>query len=381
MARLGAVCPSCASVCADAPVYRLDGVPALEMAIYRSQDTARQVPRGDIALLACRTCGLVWNAAFDPSLVAYDQAYESTQTHSTAFNRMHAGLAAELVDRCALVTGDTVVEIGCGQGEFLTLLNETAGVTGLGFDPAFRHVALPDQVTISATLFQETTEIEAALVIMKMTLEHLPDTNAMLSTIHHNVPQCPLFVMVPACERIFAQAAYFDIYYEHCAYFTTTSLTNALRLAGFENVVTWTIGDAQYLCALAVPGTASGPPLSANFSDICSFQARVDDLLAGWRNRLNAWHAAKRRVVLWGGGSKAVGFLTSLNLADEVDAVVDINPLKQGAYLAGSGHPVVAPQALTDSPPDVVIIMNGNYRSEIAADLEARGLTPELCVL
>jgi hypothetical protein len=49
--------------------------------------------------------------------------------------------------------------------------------------------------------------------------------------------------------------------------------------------------------------------------------------------------------------------------------------------MPGSGHRILAPDELKELQPDVVIIMNRVYREEIAADLAARGLSPELLAL
>ena len=53
-----------------------------------------------------------------------------------------------------------------------------------------------------------------------------------------------------------------------------------------------------------------------------------------------------KRVVIWGSGSKAVSFLTTLRVPDLIAAVVDINPHKHGKFLAGTGHEIVGPRAL-----------------------------------
>ncbi len=91
--------------------------------------------------------------------------------------------------------------------------------------------------------------------------------------------------------------------------------------------------------------------------------------------------AAGRRVVLWGGGSKAVSFLTTLGLADEVQAAVDINPYKQGKFTPGSGHPVIAPAELRALEPDLVVVMNPIYTGEVRNLLAGLGLYPEVLSL
>ena len=95
-------------------------------------------------------------------------------------------------------------------------------------------------------------------------------------------------------------------------------------------------------------------------------------------NRSSVARANNQRVVLWGGGSKAVAFLTTLGIRDEIQYAVDINPHKHGAYLAGTGQEVVAPAFLRSYRPDLVIIMNPVYVDEITRDLAAMGLQPEI---
>jgi hypothetical protein len=74
-----------------------------------------------------------------------------------------------------------------------------------------------------------------------------------------------------------------------------------------------------------------------------------------------------KRLALWGGGSKGVTFLNLLDRNGQhvVQQVVDINPLKAGTFAAGTGHQIVPPAALQDSPPDAILLMNPEYETEV----------------
>ncbi len=111
------------------------------------------------------------------------------------------------------------------------------------------------------------------------------------------------------------------------------------------------------------------------------FREGIGARLEGLRRDLRRWQRDGRRVAVWGSGSKAVSYLTTLGLGEEIVAVVDINPHKWGRFLAGSGHEIVSPDRLRELRPDVVVIMNPIYTEEIRADLESRGLAPELVPL
>jgi hypothetical protein len=79
--------------------------------------------------------------------------------------------------------------------------------------------------------------------------------------------------------------------------------------------------------------------------------------------------------VVWGSGSKGVAFLTALDLDKEIEYVVDINPYRQGKFMAGTGQQIVGPSFLAEYKPDVAIAMNPIYESEIQSDLRRMGLS------
>jgi hypothetical protein len=66
----------------------------------------------------------------------YSNEYNPTQSYSATFNVFHRHLAQQLIDRYDL-HHKHIIEIGCGQGEFLTLLCELGENQGVGFDPAY----------------------------------------------------------------------------------------------------------------------------------------------------------------------------------------------------------------------------------------------------
>ena len=84
---------------------------------------------------------------------------------------------------------------------------------------------------------------------------------------------------------------------------------------------------------------------------------------------------------MWGSGSKGVTFLNVLQTQNQIRHIVDINPRKQGKFIPGSGQQIIAPEALKANPPDVIIIVNAIYESEIQQQLQEMGLTPKfVCV-
>lgn len=372
----------------------MPGVPTNSCLMLPDAGAARAWPRGDIALFLCEACGFIANRAFHPRLTEYSERYEPSQGWSPAFRRYHRGLAERIVAAMPL-NGRLVVEVGCGQGEFLHLLGEIAGARGLGFDPCVdgRRSDVVERragdVRLVPAFFDEdaAATLGADLLVCKMTLEHIPAVGrfaALCAQVARNsAPGMRLFVQVPDSLRILRDIAFEDIYYEHCCYFTEAPLRSLFARHGFATEAVWRDYDGQYLGLFArftgdAAASVDASDLAALGELAANFGAAHGAKLAAWRDRL----AAAGRVVVWGSGSKGVTFLGALGAgARAVTHVVDINPHRQGMFMVGSGHPIVAPEALRDIRPDTVVVMNRVYVEEVGLALGALGLAPRLLAL
>jgi hypothetical protein len=371
-------------VCGGPTVAFLDGpeMPAHSVTLHFDADAARAEPGGEMRLRRCGACGHVVNAAYDPSLHRYGADYESTQRHSAVFSAFDAALARRLVDELGLA-GGRAVEIGCGQGEFLVALRAAGMAGGTGFDPAHdpqRSPAAGDPaITIHPVAFDARTDLPAAdLLVCKMTLEHIARPRPLLRALRGGgaATGAPLFLQVPDAGRIWRIGAFEDIYYEHCQYFTAASLARLLAETGFAPERLDSVYDGQYLAAVARPaGGTAGVPAPAAGGDVAG---RIAARVRSWRERLTAGPGP---VLLWGGGSKAVAFLAWTGVAAGISSVVDINPLKRGSRLPGSGLPVLAPADAADLSPARIVVMNPVYRDEVRERCATLGLEAELLAL
>jgi hypothetical protein len=183
--------------------------------------------------------------------------------------------------------------------------------------------------------------------------------------------------------RVLEEEAFWDIYYEHCSYFSIGSLARLFRTTGFEVLNVGREYNDQYVTIEARAGLGTAPLAAENDlrklkTLIQRFAIQVPRKIAEWRKRLEVYKRKGLKTVVWGAGSKGVTFLSTLDVPDAVEYVVDINPNMSGHYLAKSGLEILRPSALRDYHPDVVIVMNPIYREEIAAELAKIGLRPEV---
>ena len=135
----------------------------------------------------------------------------------------------------------------------------------------------------------------------------------------------------------------------------------------------------QSLWLEASPGEVVDTAEGADLVDACrAFGAHERAQTGAWRARIDA-AATGGRVALWGAGAKGV---TLANLVDpdcrRIDCVVDINPLKQGHFVPGTGHPIVGVGELRDRGVTSAVLTNANYEAEIRALATAHGLRLDL---
>jgi hypothetical protein len=384
-------CPSCTAEKVEV-FYEVADVPTNSVLLLESAQQARAIGRGEIRLGFCPACGHVYNTTFDPRLTEYSGRYESTQAFSGTFNAFHQRLAQDMVDRFELA-GKRIIEIGCGNGEFLALLCALGGNRGIGFDPAYRpgRVPIPTGTDIEfVTDFYSERYRDAAadFVTCKMTLEHIIDTGQFVATVRDAIGDrldSLVCFQIPNGRYVLGELAFWDVYYEHCSYFTHGSLARLFRNERFDVLDLWTDYDDQYLMIAARPTDAPTEPALAAEDDLDAVAAEVERFASAVPARLEAWRAelsesaaAGGTVVLWGGGSKGVSLLTTLGISHEVAAVVDINPHKSGTFMAGTGHEIVGPGALVEIRPDEVIVMNPIYLAEVRRSLDDLGLQPGL---
>jgi SAM-dependent methyltransferase len=388
------VCPSCGGQRMEV-FFEIEEVPINSCILLSTREEALAYPRGKIELAFCRECAFISNMAFDPRLPEYSARYEETQGFSATFNAFHRKLAQRLVDRYDL-HGKHVLEIGCGKGEFIALLAELGDNAGVGFDPGYHEERSSDAVTqrirfIKDFYSEKYADCQADFVCCKMTLEHIHPTSEFIATVRRAISnRCDtvVFFQIPEATRIIRDCAFEDIYYEHCSYFSPGSLGRLFRRTGFHVLDIGTEYEGQYLTIEARP--AQGMPAAplAQENDlallagyVAEFPTKCGTRLDEWRRRLCDAHKQGKKIVLWGSGSKAVSFLTTLHVEDAIRYVVDINPYRHGYYMPATGQSIVAPAFLQEYQPDLVIIMNAVYQNEIKQELDRMSLRPEIVAL
>jgi SAM-dependent methyltransferase len=356
--------------------------------LLETRKEALNIPRGDIILAFCQNCGLIFNNIFDNQLLDYNPKYENSLRCSPVFQDYDNTLADYLIEKYDL-NDKHIIEIGCGKGDFLLHLCKLGKNQGIGFDPAYdeqnREENSNNGIQFIKDYYSEKySQYKSDFICCRHTLEHISDPRLLLKTIRKSLTKdrnTNLFFEVPNMSYTIKNNAIWDIIYEHCLYFTTISLSNLFLLCGFEiRKIEETYGN-QFLCleASAIFNEEKLPPLflqntSEFLSDLRDFQRQYLQKIQIWENEIEEITQKGQKIVVWGAGSKGVTFLNLLSNGQKIEYVVDINPLKQGKFISGTGQKIVAPEFLNEYNPQIILVMNPIYGKTIQQLVERLGL-------
>lgn len=280
---------------------------------------------------------------------------------------------AEWARRYALA-GRRVLEIGCGRGEYLTLLNKV-GLDAHGLEAgtaSLRACRAAGLQAVRGYLTRRSGMLPGAPFDAFASfnfLEHWPDPVGSLRAIGRNLAHSGVgLVEVPNVDMILRQGLFSEFIADHLLYFTEDTLRFTLHRAGFE-VLTCRAVWHDYILSAEVRKRA---PL-----DVGPLEARrlaITDALRAFIARYPAG-----QVGVWGAGHQALAVIALAGIARDLRYIVDSAPFKQGRFSPASHLPIVAPTTLFAEPVRAIIVMAASYSDEVAAILR-RDYDPAMAV-
>ena len=383
------ICPSCKKP-GMSEFYTAKDVPINSCLMFSTHQEAISFPRGNVLLGFCHNCGFISNLVFDASKIDYATLAPEEQGFSGTFNTYAQGLATHLIDTYNLHEKH-ISEIGCGRGDFLALLCELGSNYGVGIDPStvsggVQSSALSRMFFIKDYFSERYADQLGDFICCRHTLEHISQTAEFVNNVRKSIGKknTPVFFEVPDIFRILQEVAFWDIYYEHCSYFNLRSLAQLFRSCNFEVESLKKGYFDQYLLIEATPTNTKSKKtfeveesIDQTAKMVSIFSERYQEKLGYWKNELNRIKTENKRAIVWGSGSKCVAFMTTLEIQNEIQYIVDINPHRHGKFIPGVGKQIVSPEFLRDYKPQTIIVMNPIYCNEIKKMVETMGISAE----
>ncbi len=311
----------------------------------------------ELSVYQCENCRLVQlRETLDEDY--YDE-YLMTVSHSPQMQAYQAGQAEEFVTEFHL-EGKSVIEVGCGDGNYLAHLRR-AGCKVSGIEPSatFRQEAKQRSLEVHGGYVDRDRPAPNGpydAVVTRQVLEHVPDPNSFLTGLRLSLkPDGVGLIEVPSFEQALEFGRFYDFFADHLNYFSAATLRFALEKNGFDVVRASRGMNGEYLVAWV----RNGQP-----EQLQRIQTAAESVVRDLQALITQRKKAGKRIAIWGSGAKG---LTALGVAGirDVAYVVDSDPHKIGRYTSVSHLKIVAPTHLRKESVDVVLITALAYKMEI----------------
>jgi SAM-dependent methyltransferase len=355
-------------------------------------DLNRMEPFFPLRALVCEECFLVQLEQFDAAGAGElfsDYAYFSS--YSTSWLKHAEEYAAYATERFDLGPASRVLEVASNDGYLLQYFVQR-GIPVLGIEPAANVAPAAEERGVETVvrffgreLAHELVAggIRADLVIGNNVLAHVPDLNDVVAGLRIVLARGGVVTMeFPHLQSLVEHGQFDTIYHEHFSYFSFLTVQRVFRAHGLELYDVQelpTHGGSIRIHARHVEDDSK--PVGARVHELAAreralgyeslelYRSFAEQVIGEKRAIVSFFVDAKERgLTIAGYGAPAKGN-TLLNYcgigADVVDYTVDRSPHKQGLYLPGTHIPILEPEAIERTRPDLLVILPWNLREEI----------------
>jgi len=300
----------------------------------------------------------LFNVGFDPNLISHDEAYctsvvdinQVTQLPTLDFIREkvfpHLHAAAQVVD------------IGCGQGEFVERLRRW-GIYATGYDPVLRR-----QTPYLHRRYWSPADAPADLYVMRCVLPHLPDPWSFLDEVARSSPGSLVLVEFQRLEWILEEAIWYSISHDHVNLFAMADFWDR-----FAVVEQGTFSNGEWGWVLIDPET-----IRTVTPRRCNMSTQIDDLM-GVRDSLLRKVDLDRSFAIWGAAGKGIVLAHTLTERGVGNiSLIDADPSRWSLYVEPSGIRVLSPDAALErlDGETMVLVCNPNHLEAIQDRVDGR---------
>lgn len=350
-------CLLCGKTFTEKPLIEFHNMPSSAQDIPSKENIAED--KGiTLSLHQCKYCGLV---QLDSTPVGYYKKVIRAGGGSTTMHELRNQQYHEFVS-CFNLESKTIVEIGCGRGEFLQMWDGfNVRAIGIEYDKELVNVARANGLEVYNSFADNASTIlpEApydAFVQFNF-LEHQIDPNGMVQCIYNNLKEDGVgMVTVPSLEYIMKYDGYYELIRDHLAYYSEEALRFLFEKNGFEVVN----------CKTVNRDTHSIMVKKRKKIDVSSWVDNFNTLKDELYNYINYYISQDKKVAVWGASHQGFTLIPLLGLSDKIAYIIDSAPFKQGKFSPASHIPIVDKKYFFEDPVDSILIVAPGYTDEIA---------------
>ena len=343
--------------------------------------------------LVCSRCFLVQLAPFQTERPLFREDYAYFSSYSTSWLEHCRRYTEQMTERLALDGSSQVVEVASNDGYLLQYFKR-AGIPVLGIEPtentanAALEKGIPTRIAFwgRETAREVAAQTQADLLLGNNVLAHVPDINDFVAGMRIALKQGgTITIEFPHLLKLIELNQWDTIYHEHYSYLSFGTVArvfaaHGLRLFDVEEIPTHGGSLRIFGCHDDDPRERTGAvrelaerERAAGLETAETYLRYGERVVEDKRQILSFLIELKRAGASIAGYGAAAKGNTLLNFCgvgrDFIDFVCDANPHKQRHVLPGTHIPILAPEAIRERRPDVVLILPWNIKDEVMAQL------------
>ena len=350
-------CRVCKSNCFDSPLLRYTNMPSSAQK-FPDLKSLKNDNGSDLNLFQCSSCGLV---QLSEKPVSYYKEVIRASSFSDEMKKFRGEQFVSWVDKYNL-KGKSILEVGCGRGEYLSIFKQTEVSLAHGIEYSKESVSscINSEISVTKGFFGDENFVLPKQkydgFICLNFIEHWPNPNKVLAHLKKNLSEDAIGIIeVPNFDMILKQGLYSEFISDHLLYFTKDTLIFMLNYNGFE-VIECSVIWHDYILSAVVRKRKR-----IDLSLLKSRKLNVETELNSFIDKFE-----KKEVAIWGAGHQSLAVMSLAKLENKIRYVVDSAPFKQGKYTPATHFPIVAPIELVNNPVKAVIIIAASYSNEVA---------------
>ncbi len=346
-----------------------------------------------LCALVCARCFLVQLAPYETPKPVFRDDYAYFSSYSTSWLEHSRRYVELMTERLDLGPSSRVVELASNDGYLLQYFLQ-AGIPVLGVEPTANtaQVAIDKGIDTRVEFWDVQTatavarEAQADLLLGNNVLAHVPDINDFVGGMRIALKAGGTITMeFPHLLALIARNQWDTIYHEHYSYLSFGTVArifaaHGLRLFDVQELTTHGGSLRIFACHDddERPQTAAAEEMlarerAAGLEDVQTYLDYGERVVADKRQVVTMLFELKRAgksIAGYGAPAKGNTLLNYCGIGrDVIDFTCDANPNKQHHLLPGTHIPVLAPDAIAERRPDVVLILPWNIKDEVMEQL------------
>ena len=347
-------------------------------------------PLYPLKVFVCSNCRLAQTFDTRRADEIFTEDYAYFSSFSTSWLEYAKNYVNTMKARFGLGPQSTHVEIASNDG-YLLQFSKSDGLRTLGVEPcqSVADVAISKGIETRVVFFGEDTAKQlvadgwsADLITANNVFAHVPDINDFAKGIATVLkPEGVGTIEVQHLLRMMQKGEFDTIYHEHFSYLSLLAAKSIFESVGLRvfdvDEVEQHGGSLRYYVCRKDASHPTSPKVQKLLDEELAYGMDKDDVYNAWNEQvvetrrafiqlMSDLKAKGKKIAAYGAPAKGCTFLNYCGVgAETIEFTVDRAPSKQNHYIPGVRIPILAPEAIIERKPDVVIILPWNLKKEI----------------